>query len=1041
MRVVDVTLKAGLLSNTVTFTECGKVVAKFNLAGGRLPFFNRPVDLWKPTAERDFKSAFGKSGIPAAIDQRMFNRPEPLVLRIGPAERAPLPWEAFQGLLHLSNQLKFAPLRTVDPDQAFHFDKLDSPMRVLALVGHPGKEPAFDAQDAETFLAGALKAASATHPTLDSWLVRQVNEENLTTVGSEAASLAPNVLIFFGHGEHLPSPRIRLSGGEQGWMPLSDFVDRLFAKASTRPPFWIFWACSLAEDGDQPRMRFDAPEVLRVLGERRAVSVLAMRSRIRVKTAQAMLETLIGAFSAGEPLEVAAALARAAALSLYPEAGGRLDYAAPAVWSLSEPVAQITWGAREAFPASWVTLPLIAAGSEFPELATGLAPVSDEVAVFAETLTPPGRYFLTVQSTINVAQEVTVRVRLSGIAAIIRRNTGRPVVPILLRAGATFDSRIEFWAKDVYQYLDPRFHDRQLALAIKSIAEEGLNGVRRLLAIPGMVVLFSEPPDRAFAWQMLANAPEHSSVVVLGQTPPDNHQAWKLDQFTFPVIEQQLLEAIAVEPLGCAILGVAERPLNVEEVAHAAGTSPELLDRLDPFTIRIGGRRVLGESARMIVQNRSDPKIIAKAREACIELLKQRPVEHDFDATVEVARQYLALGDISHAAEAINAAWAQVGRTWSIQKRVILLELAARHRELSDRIDEVLLMDIVAAGINVQNIGIAQLILEHHLPRTLKAQARRHAMLAECLKGRPGNTAVQQAMWRHARDAVDCAERAATQGAGMSAVDVLHFKHNLARLRQYFLHEYDEALQVYEEIRGKLRPGGQENADDAYLFAAASRNAAECLLDPAPRPIDNAVRDCADAFITDGLEVAQPFVELTAELLYTRARIAQASNDLPAAAQVLAELTTGEVAQAYPLVARIAADRLAWIEVGRGRAFTSEELRGRLNVLDGFYHMWAVRVAIRSRVRGAKLLAARGLDADLKEAEQLLGESAAQFRRLTNLTGAEDVQNAAVTFAGLDVLAGGKGEAWHAFLKDPRAERLPSAWKELTAKDIWGSAD
>ena len=1039
MKVVDVTLKAGLLSNTVTFTERGKVVAKFNLAGGRLPFFNRPVDLWKPTAERDFKSAFGKSGIAAAIDQRMFNRPEPLVLRIGPAERAPLPWEAFQGLLHLSNQLKFAPLRTVDPNQAFHFDKLDSPMRVLALVGHPGKEPAFDAKDAQTFLARVLKAASATHPTLESWLVLQVNEESLLAVASEVASLAPNVLIFFGHGEHLPFPRIRLSGGERGWMPLSDFVDQLFAKASTRPAFWIFWACSLAEDGDQPQMRLDAPEVLRVLGERRAVSVLAMRSRIRVKTAQAMLETLIGAFSAGEPLEVAAALARAAALSLYPEAGGRLDYAAPAVWSLSEPVAQITWGAREAFPASWVTLPLIASGSEFPELATGLAPVDNDVAALAKTLTSPGCYFLTVQGATDAAQEVTVRVRLSGIAAIIRKNTGRPVVPVLLRAGATFDSRIEFWAKDVYEYLDPRFHDRQLALAIKSIAEEGLNGISRLLAIPGVVVLFSEPPDRAFAWKMLANAPEHSSVVVLGQTPPDNHQAWKLDQFTFPAIEQQLLEAIAAEPLGCAILGVVERPLNVEEVARAAGTSPGSLDRLDPFTIRIGGRRVLGESARKIVQNQTDPKTIATAREACIELLKQRPVEHDFDATVEVARQYLALGDSSHAAETINAAWAQVGSTWSIQKRVILLELAAHHRELCDRIDDVLLMDIVAAGINVQNIEIAQLILENHLPRTLKGQAQRHAMLAECLKGRPGNIAMQQAMWRHARDAIDCAESAAAQGA--SAVDVLHFKHNLARLRQYFLHEYDEALQVYEEIRGKLRAGAHERKDEAYLFAAASRNAAECLLDPAQRPIDNAVRERADAFITDGLEVARPFAELTAELLYTRARIAQASNDLPAAAQVLGELTTGAVAQAYPLVTKIAADRLAWMEIGRGRAFTSEELRGRLNVLDGFYHMWAVRVAIRSRIRGAKQLAARGLAGDLKEAEQLLGESATQFLRLTNLTGTEDVQHAAVTFAGLDVLAGGNGEAWQTFLKDPRAERLPSTWKELTTTDIWGSAD
>jgi hypothetical protein len=1004
--------------------------------GLRLPFFDRHFDLWSQDSRTSFRSAFRTDTIAAALDERMFEDREPLVLRVGSGDEARVPWEAFQAEIHPLNRHKLAPLRTVDQDRNFGFGAVSSRMRVLALVGHPGAERAFDPRAAQDFLAATLSAARASSGRIERFELAQLRDDTLDVVATCAEALQPNVVIYFGHGRRAPGPEVRTAAGENGWMTVSVLAHTLFAASQTGPPFWIFWACSLGEDENQPSQQIDGSAALSTLRQSGGVAVLAMRSRIRVRAARPMLEALLGSFASGEPLEVAAAVCRAAAISADTIGDGRMDYAAPAVWSLSEPVDAISWGDGPAFPASWVAVRLLSGGSELPALGNGLAPVDEASSALAQTWSRPGRYFATTGSAVIDAAS---RSRLLSVGAAIRHDTGRPAVPILPRGGATFDRRLRLWAEDAVRQLDPRHHDREIAHAIGAIRDTGLNGLVRILAIPDIVLLLGDVPDTPIAWEVLGGAAPGSSIVVAGSAPPDAAWGWAMDQL-MPNSASDQVEAIArAVPLGSAILSVSERALAMNKVARVAGVDAGLLDQLDPFCVRVAGQRVLAETARRRILECLPPETIAAGRRSCINLLLDQPVAHDFGALIEVVRHYVALKEGTAGAEAVNAAWLAAGRGWTVSDRSRLFDTVARSRTLLDSLHDAPLLTIVEAAILLQKLDLARTILDRRDFRAPGDRARKHAMLSECFKADVARPGSQAAMRRQAEEAVVDGQAAVDGGVPGAAVELLQYQLNLARIRQYFDHDYTGALANYEAIRDEIRPLAYEDRVCGHLFAAACRNAAECVLDPAPRPIDGDTRDRAEALVREGLEVARArgLAEIEIELSYTRARIAEAASDDQTAAAILTDLSSGQTARRYPLVAAIAANRLAWNDVRTGRRdFIWEDQRARLRALRLFEHAWAQRVVIKSRIRCARCLATRGA-ADRTIALALLEENRADIQRLPGLTGNDDACRAAETAAGFAVLAGADGRMWTAFLASPQAAKVPDLWKRQGAAEIW----
>jgi hypothetical protein len=144
----------------------------------------------------------------------MFEDREPLVLRVGTGDETKVPWEAFQAEINPLNRHKLAPLRTVDQDRNFGFGAVPSPMRVLALVGHPGAERAFDPLAAQDFLAATLSAARAASGRVARFEVAQLRDDSLDTVAACAAALQPNVVIYFGLGRRAPGPEVRTASAE-----------------------------------------------------------------------------------------------------------------------------------------------------------------------------------------------------------------------------------------------------------------------------------------------------------------------------------------------------------------------------------------------------------------------------------------------------------------------------------------------------------------------------------------------------------------------------------------------------------------------------------------------------------------------------------------------------------------------------------------------------------------------------------------------------------------------------------------------------------
>ncbi|ESY13913.1 hypothetical protein X750_31135 [Mesorhizobium sp. LNJC394B00] len=437
------------------------------------------------------------------------------------------------------------------------------------------------------------------------------------------------------------------------------------------------------------------------------------------------------------------------------------------------------------------------------------------------------------------------------------------------------------WAEEAYRQLDPRHHDREIAQAIGAIRETGLNGLVRLLAIPDIVVLLADVPDSGIAWDVLAGAAAGSSIVVVGSAVPDAARQWAVDRLMTDMARDQIEAVARAQPLASAILSVSERALATRDIGRLAGVDAARLAGLDPFCVSVGGQRVLAETARRTMLELLPHEVIDGAHRSCITMLLDRPIAYDFGALVEVVRHHVSLNEGEEAAEAINAAWLAAGSGWTISDRARLFDQATQSRILLDGLDVAPFFSICEAAIVLQQVELVGPILNARFLRASDEKAQKHAMLSECFKADAARPGAQQEMRRHAEAAVAEAQAAVGANSPGAAVQLLQYRHNLARISQYFDHDYTGALAIYEAIREEIRPSAYADSTQGHLFAAASRNAAECVLDPAKRPLDAAVSERAEVFVQEGLEVAQALrlAQVAMDLNYTRARIAEAAND------------------------------------------------------------------------------------------------------------------------------------------------------------------
>jgi hypothetical protein len=132
------------------------------------------------------------------------------------------------------------------------------------------------------------------------------------------------------------------------WTPLDDVAAGIAATGIDFPAFWSFVACSLGESVFSGGAPVQGPAAFDVLSRYGAVSMVAMRSPIRVSMAKVFLSDYLARFVSGNAPELAAAGARHVVFnSDLGGANGPQDWAAPAVWSVAEPIVRVTWGADD----------------------------------------------------------------------------------------------------------------------------------------------------------------------------------------------------------------------------------------------------------------------------------------------------------------------------------------------------------------------------------------------------------------------------------------------------------------------------------------------------------------------------------------------------------------------------------------------------------------------------------------------------------------------------------------------------------------------
>ena len=1043
---IEVSLDEGLISTSVALTS-PHGSPKISLPGRLQNFIHKPVDLWSPNAQETFRKTFERTGIPKELDVLLHRSGGAAVLRISP-KAATIPWEGFPLLLDERNRERLAVIRQIDPEPVFAFSALAAGMRTLVLIGDPGPDEAFNAADAAGFIERAFdEARMTTGDVIEEVKTCRLDQLTVYDVAKEISTFAPNVVLYFGHGRERDGPQLLLGARESDWVNLSEIVSEIFPQAVI-PPFWVFWACSLAEESVQPLQNFDGPAVLRALGSQQAAAVLAMRAKISVHLARPMLNTLITALASGEPLEMAAARSRAAGLTADPPMRGRMDFAAPATWSNSRPVDRIAWGHHAPFPLSWVALPLFAGAAArsdaiaFPEFSLGTFEPDARMVSLSESLAAHARLFLAVESAtaeqaIKASADPSDAAVLLGAAAALRARTGIVMIPIMLDPGGTFVPKLQAWARSAHAALDPRWHDVELARALDLMARNGTAGLKALVEIPDVSIILSEPPDEPRLWDILTSASPNTHISVLGDSVPNEATGWTADTMNAHTQRLSIKSMTEDETLVVGALSFLEQPIERRRAADAVGLTDALFDQIRPYLIRIGSRFLLGARARRDALEDLTDAQRTEARRVCMHALRDQAGSRNLDASLDLAAHHLALGEPDQAVQLIQRIFREERAHLTHRVYYRVFRLAARYGELTAHLDEEIMLASIEAAVAIQEMLLAERLLDRISPSDPANQIKRERLLTECLKAAAGRPCAVPKMWKHAQRAANLAETSWERGK-IEIRLYLATQLDFARLQQYFDHKYEDALQLYDKIMNGIEDHLASH-EEAALFAACARNAADCIIDPAIRPMSEDKLTTAMGYLERGQTVTGRF-DLTienADLLYTEARAYEAAGQDAVAATVLERISDTTITSAYPLMAAIAADRLGWNRTRRGESFRVESVAARLRRLDEQCHVWADRVAMKTRLRSAKLLSAKGGTLSLKQAREFLATNARAFLRLRGLRGSEDAWMAAQSIAGCHVLGEEGVLRWSEFNGLEAYDRLPTRWKNVDPKEIW----
>jgi hypothetical protein len=977
---------------------------------GRFAWIRHKLDLWGTGAQARIENLRGLDKLGAGMTSLIIKRGNGEMIPICGGKVADfMPWEALDDHL-IDRSLVYHPVR-VDETVRTVPQQRGGALRLALLIGHEGPDKSYDRNEKRRELLQACTAPAqisarianaAAVPVLD-----MADSPSSAERRAFFAAADPDLVLYFGHGRAGGTPGVRIGPRRGDWLPLEELAKD--AKRGTRfPESWMFLACSIGEAPDDDASPA-GPDAFRTLARHGARAMLAMRSRIRLQLALIVAASVIECVSAGIPLELAAAPARKAARRNRANENANLfDWAAPAVWSTVDgPGPPRGDGIAETLVAA--RLCRIAAND--PGLGIAAPGAGDRTAAAQWA----GERRIRLDATRDDATSRAAR--LGNAAGAMIADHGRPAVYVRMTSSDPFVLQLVQWADRMWRQLGYQERESVLGKALKQLAARNLEGLERMLAIPGMVLIADAVPSPTDdeVWHLLERAPADTTIVLAyGSVELPQRPGWTAAVLDGEDGVDAFAQPLAGFPRTMALLCVLDAPANLAGIAAATGEASQALAE-SPFLVRMPGGVVLTGAGRHALARQIGAAAIAAAHRQAFEARSARPALIDSDDPFVDVR-HLAGAGAYELADYVNKKAAWSFESWTAGHWIALARALGPARDQWVALDAWIVLRIAAALLMQQSVAEAQDWLDALATDDPLMDARCLSLRSEIAKAK-GDAPSQERMWRYARGAVKKLEDAIAAGAGDPARSLLReMKANLARLELYFHHDAKGAADIYMPLIAELEQ--EDMATCAELLAATLRNLAECLFEFEPFRKDAAARTAAGAHLSraEALSREHGLGPLLAEILYCKAKLDEVRSDWVASRAHLTEAAARAAESGHAVCGAIAKMRLFWLACRHeGVAFEFAFFASLLRPLAFCEsHAWARRYAAQSRIWAAHILEAA---ADLAGAAALLSANLNAAGTPQDIVSDGDRRLLALSHAGLSVVGGADaaGTAWARF--------------------------
>jgi hypothetical protein len=956
-----------------------------------------------------------------------------------------VPWELLIAELASSHNRKTVSLvRSSGDSTPVAPSVFVEPLRTLMLKGAPDG-PGLDRLDLDAEVQIIQEAWDSLERNVQESISRpEVAEARQEDLSEILAKTRPDIIWFTGHGEAEPA---RLWFADRSWVDASSFA-RFIKNSTHRPLYVVLSACDTAraETGNGPGSY--SPRLFQELAQIGALSVLAMQSPFGAASAAFLTQGLFRYLAIGLPLEKALARVRAEMLDHPPHDSQPLDWASPVVWSAGVPIEELHWNERKQKLAQYQVLGryVLDWGQEtFPRQENFLhinSPISDAEKTRASEWAQRTRTW--IQHTIDEGER---RVYWLRTLQAIHAQTERFVITLELDAGDPLKS-LPSWAQNVYRQMLPMDFPGEIARIVEKIGRIPIEGWNELCHFAGIYIAIANPPayhDATASWfwnPLLAESNELRVAVMSDQEVRGNlNEKWQIDRMADRAEDNLIEAAISSAPRLARAMACLNMPLRSSHlfVNAEAGEGIGSLwdwDEAKDVTVETAAGPVMTAIARKSILERTASGLESiTAHRDCANILGNPAIQRT-TAIREHLVEHLVKAEMVDDAiiEAMNLCL--IYRSEDNPSSVIKL---VEHLGKKDRKRLLAHAHLIVAWSYLQlgQVERAQFWLNNTNATAPEDIAWRHGLLAEVYKSKvvedSKNKALEEIL--QAIQVCEAAEAKHPQG-WLFRRRTLAYRQDLARIKQFLFYRLEEAAGEYEQLVNQW----SDQPDSGLDLATVKRNYAECLLSIAK--VRGEVRDKAIEQLQDAEQLAgdYPHAPVLAEILYEKAKIAEAS----AAAGVpwgdpdkflLDCLDAAQTSRHYMLMA-IAQSRLFWRNEG-GSLNRWREIEAELESFSE--HGWAFRTMIQGRLRAARRLER---DGDLTGSLTTLESSRASLENKPAYNeGRSDRFRIAATMAGLDVVGRKQGtviSAWSDFQNHYGwAQDWLHEQPQQTAEEIW----